>query len=146
MQASLYGSNYTIDDCGNVWSPHKNAYLKLSINSNGYHFCIIYINGQPKNILVHWEVWRAFKNEIPIGGIKHLDGNKLNNKLSNLAAAHPGLEYVDYIKSGISITKIASYYKLPKKAISEVVSSLIPGGIRELRKQYPLNKSRDITC
>lgn len=140
----LYGSGYVLDESGRVWSPHKNAYLKLSTNSNGYPFCIIYINGEAKNILVHREVWKSFNNSSPIGGIKFIDGNKMNAELDNLIPAHPGWQYVEFVKQGISITKIAGYYKLPKKSISEIVSLLIPGGIRELRKQYPLNKSVDI--
>jgi hypothetical protein len=97
-------------------------------------------------ILVHREVWKAFKKTpIPFGGLVHIDGNKMNPALNNLKPKHPGWQYVEYIKQGITITKLAKYYALPKKSISEVVSLLVPGGIRELRKQYPMNKSKDVT-
>lgn len=141
---ALYESDYVIDEHGRVWSPHKNDFLKLSKNNNGYAFCIIYIQGKSKNIIVHREVWKYFSDSRLIGRIKHKDNNKMNAALSNLALVHPSWKYVEYIKQGVSITRIAQYYKLPKKEISKWVAILIPGGIRQLRKQYPLNKSKDI--
>lgn len=142
----LYASGYILDELGRIWSPYKKDYLKLSENVHGCAFTTIMLD--PKRmmgILVHREVWKAFKEtEIPFGGLKHLDKNKMNPALENLEPKHPGWQYVEYIKRGITITKIAQHYKLPKKSISEVVGKLVPGGIRELRKTHPLNKSRDI--
>lgn len=143
----LYNTGYILDELGRIYSPHKKDFLRLSSNAHGYAYTTIMLD--PKRcmgILMHREIWKAFKGtEIPFGGLKHLDKNKMNPALVNLEPRHPGWQYVEYIKQGISITKIAAHYKLPKKSISEVVSLLIPGGIRALRKQHPLNKSKDIT-
>jgi len=144
MEKSL-GNGYTIDDHGCVFSTHKNAFLKPTLNEFGYHFYTIYLDGKQKCIMPHIEMWRNFIGEIPAGGIRHKDGNKMNNELTNLEARHPTSQYIEYVKRGISITKIARFYKLPKKEISKRISAQIPGGIRKLRQQYPLNKSIDIT-
>lgn len=141
---ALYATSYILDEYGRVYSAYKRAYLQLYNNKNGFDSCIIYINGKQKNILIHLEVWKAFNGALPPGGIKHKDSNKRNNRLSNLIARHPGWQYVEYVKQGISITKIAAYYQLPKKEISKWVSTLFPGGIRKLRQKYPLNKSIDV--
>lgn len=143
----LYGSGYILDEAGRVWSPYKKDYLKLSKNLNGFAYTTIMLD--PKRIagiLVHREVWKAFESPIPFGGLVHKDGNRMNPALANLEPRHPGWQYVEYVKQGITITKIAAYYGLPKKAISEVISKLVPGGIRELRKKYPMHKERDIRC
>lgn len=143
----LYGSGYILNELGQIWSPYKKDYLKLSENVHGCAFTTIMLNPEKcMGILVHREVWKAFKKTpIPFGGLVHIDGNKMNPALNNLKPKHPGWQYVEYIKQGITITKLAKYYALPKKSISEVVSLLVPGGIRELRKQYPMNKSKDVT-
>lgn len=144
MEKSL-GNGYTIDDRGRIFSAHKNAYLNPSLNSSGYNFYTIYVEGKQKSILPHLEIWKQFIGEIPPGGIKHADNNKLNNTLANLIARHESQQYINYIVRGISITKVARHYGLPKKEISKRVSDIVPGGIRELRKLHPLNRSIDIT-
>lgn len=140
----MFIGEYELYPDGKIFSFLSNKYLNPSVNSNGFNFYTIYINGEQKSILPHIELWKHYYGDIPIGGIKHADGNKLNNDYTNLICRHPSAQYVEYIKRGITITKIARHYKLPKKEISKRVSELIPGGIRALRKQYPLNKGRDI--
>jgi len=145
MQEDLYGSTYELDSDGRVWSNRSQQWLTPSTNKSGFSFYTIYLaNGKQKAILPHIEVWRLFRGEIPHGGIEHIDGNKNNNSLQNLRAKCDGNKFLELVKQGISITKIARYYKVPKKTISVYISDLHPGGIRELRKRYPLNKSQDI--
>lgn len=139
----LYDSEYTIDSNGSV--RHKGAELKPVVNSHGFHFYTIYLrNGKQKSILPHIEVYKRFKGEYPFGGIKHLDGNKLNNRYDNLVPCHPAHKYVEYIQAGISISKVAAYYKTTKKEISKYVKLESKQSIRQLRHLYPLNKDKDI--
>lgn len=140
----LYGSKYTIDDTGAIWSVYSQNWLKPSINAHGFSYCCLYTPKGVRSVTVHLEVWRLFGPIAVWGKIIHKDGNKQNNAIANLADSRPVLCYVDYIKQGISITKLAKYYHTPKKEISKYVSLAYPGGIRALRKQYPLNKSKDV--
>lgn len=139
----LYNSAYSISADGNVY--HNGVKLKPVLNSHGYYFYTIYLkDGKQKSILPHVEVYRAFKGEYPPGGIKHKDGNKINNDVANLVECHPIDKYLEHITNGISVTKIAAYYKTTKKDISKYVARRYPGGVRAMRKHYPLNKSLDI--
>jgi hypothetical protein len=142
---TLYASGYTLDENGNVWSPYINGFLKPSINANGYSYCALYTPQGVRSITVHLEVWRLFGAIAVWGRLVHIDGNKQNNSIGNLRDSRPVLQYVEYIKQGISITKLSEYYQTPKKEISKYVAMAIPGGIRELRKRYPLNKLKDVT-
>lgn len=141
----IIDSLYELDIDGRIWSIKSQQWLTPSINTNGFNYVTIYkYDGSQRSIMIHTEMWRVFKGSVPIGGIEHIDGNKNNNALSNLRVKTDGNKYVELIKQGITITKIAAFYKTNKKEISTYVSGIIPGGIRSLRKQYPLNKGRDI--
>lgn len=143
VDKELYKSNYWISADGSVY--HEATKLKPVVNSHGYHFYTIYLpDGKQKSILPHVEVWRNFKGEYPIGGIKHKDGNKLNNNVDNLIACHPVEDYMRHLINGVSITKIAKHYGTTKKDISKYVAMRHPGGVRAIRKFYPLNRSLDI--
>lgn len=92
-------SKYQVSNLGNVKSKdrytkakddeiihRKEFLLKEFINKKGYKQVTLYDdNGKPKTMRVHKLVALAFienKNNLP--QINHIDGNKLNNKVSNL--------------------------------------------------------------
>lgn len=92
-------SKYQVSDLGNVKSKdrytkakddeiihRKEFLLKEFINKKGYKQVTLYDdNGKPKTMRVHKLVALAFienKNNLP--QINHIDGNKLNNEVSNL--------------------------------------------------------------
>jgi transposase len=53
-------------------------------------------------------------------------------------------EIIELIRRGVSIKKIAEHYGVSKKSISVRVSRVIPGGIRKLRQNYPLNRDKNV--
>jgi len=81
--------NYEISNFGRVRSfkRYKNGkILNYYINSNGYHFLKLYLNGTPNNKRIHRLVLETFN---PIDNmnnfdVNHKDGNKENNYIENL--------------------------------------------------------------
>lgn len=81
---------YEVSDRGNVrsWS-HMKQGAKLQPVPGGprKYLCVrIPVNGKYKRVFVHREVALAFLGPRPEGAlIRHLNGNKLDNRLTNLA-------------------------------------------------------------
>lgn len=92
-------SKYQVSNLGNVKSKdrytkakddeiihRKEFLLKGFINKKGYRQVTLYDdNGKPKTLRVHKLVALTFiENENNLPQINHIDGNKLNNEVSNL--------------------------------------------------------------
>ena len=96
-----YENAYEVSDQGNVrsvtrWVPYgrhkgttyKGRQLKLTLIKNGYFTVKLAFAGQTRTVYVHDMVLKAFVGARPYtetrGEIRHLDGVKTNNTLSNL--------------------------------------------------------------
>ena len=86
-----YEGLYQVSNCGRIKSLPRNGtikaerILKQTIDSTGYLIVGLHKNNKAKKVCVHWVVANAFiprreNDEV----INHIDGNKYNNKLSNL--------------------------------------------------------------
>lgn len=140
--SKIYGTEYRISDDGTVWSPFLLRNLTPTADSSGYLFCIIRTDQGQKTVYLHKEVWKHFAADNRIWGlVTHKDGNKANNSIDNLRCTHDPFKYIELIKRGVTITRIAEYFGHPKKEISKYVSMVHEGGIRDLRKKHPMNKS-----
>jgi hypothetical protein len=87
-----YEGLYKISDQGNVWSERRQRMLSTKPNKHrGYpEFGAIDANGKQRTMTVHQEIMRAFVGPLPPGRhVRHIDGNPLNNNLSNLAYGTP---------------------------------------------------------
>lgn len=75
---------YEIDTLGRVWSWYRLKFLKPS-TTYGYHHVTLCYNNKKCTKRTHILVLESFIGKKPVGyGARHLDGNKDNNKLSNL--------------------------------------------------------------
>ena len=85
-----YEGLYLVNELGDVislreWRGIKNRILIPSKNKYGYMRVFLTLNGITKGITVHKIVTTSFLGKRPKGlQVRHLDGNKENNKLYNL--------------------------------------------------------------
>lgn len=86
-----YEGYYKISNLGNVKSIPRNGTIKKEKiltpvkNQDGYLKVLLSKNGKRKSVSIHRLVANAFiKNNLNKLTVNHKDGNKLNNKISNL--------------------------------------------------------------
>ena len=73
----------SVSDAGDVIGPSGRA-LKLRISNSGYARVAVYVDGKQKSLFVHRLVAELFLLGEKKDQVNHIDGNKLNNLLSNL--------------------------------------------------------------
>lgn len=77
----IYKSKYEVTQSGEVYNKKRNVVKKQSITKNGY--CVTSINGKME--YVHRIIADCFvPNEYNKAEVNHIDGNRLNNSVSNL--------------------------------------------------------------
>lgn len=145
------GYGYFATEKGEIYSSKSGRFISQRINHHGYLVVNLSINGKCKTFTVHRLIAKAFS---PRNGnfkvVNHLDGNKLNNNISNLEwTTHKGnsqhalkLNLIkhargkqtkngkfsdsdiymirDYLKQGFSHSKISRMYGVTKSAIQQI--------------------------
>lgn len=88
-----YGSFYQVSNYGRIKSFKRykeGVLLDPGINSSGYLYINLYLDGIPKKYTIHRLVAITFlKNPYNKQEVNHLDGNKLNNLVTNLTWVTP---------------------------------------------------------
>lgn len=81
--------------------------MKQQLNRQGYKTAKAYVNGRYKHLKVHREVLTAY-NRPPLADEvgRHLDGNQLNNHISNLAWGTAKENQRDMVRHGHSLQGI----------------------------------------
>ena len=101
--------DYSIDTLGQAWSFKYDKPRKLTAykTANGYLTYSFMINGKRITPTAHSLVAEAFIGARPEGcQIRHLDGIKINSKLSNLKYGTPSENYKDVVDQGRKIKKL----------------------------------------
>lgn len=85
MESKVYKENYIVYSDGKVWSKHKNTFMKLNYNKNGYCYISLKHNGVREAMPIHRLIAKLFiPNPSNKKTVNHKDGNKLNNTVNNL--------------------------------------------------------------
>ncbi len=80
-----YYKNYYISDEGEVKNILTGRILKPYITHKGYYRTNIRVNGKTVALFIHQAVAKIFiPNPLNLPMVNHIDGNKLNNNISNL--------------------------------------------------------------
>ena len=78
-------SNYFITEDGFIISKKTNKVVKTTKSNSGYETVVLWKNGKRKQCTMHRIVALSFiPNPENKRCVNHIDGNKLNNKVSNL--------------------------------------------------------------
>ena len=89
MKEHPYWKGYSSSENGSVLG-RKGSNLNPILHHTGYHVLTLRQDGKQKQVRLHRFIWECHKGEIPEGFvINHIDGNKINNKLSNLELVTP---------------------------------------------------------
>jgi HNH endonuclease/NUMOD4 motif len=98
-----YEGLYEVSDDGRVCSYYFGRVHLLSpgVKSNGYALVILCLRRVQRSHTVHTLVTRAFIGPCPDGQeVRHLDGNRLNNRLANLAYGTRSENVLDSVRHG----------------------------------------------
>jgi len=94
------GGRYSVNEEGDVFSHRRGIRLKPGITSRGYY----HVDLAGKGKLVHRLVAEAFLPDfLDKPQVNHIDGNKLNNHISNLEMATSSENLLHAYKTGLKV-------------------------------------------
>ena len=122
-------NNYFISNDGDILNLHTGRIMKANVNRDGYALITLYKNSTPKTYQVHRLVAKAFiKDDAERTQVNHINGNKLNNNLTNL-------EYVTRSEN----LQHAYDTGLKKKGVEHHNAKLSDADIKFIRDNYKAN-------
>lgn len=119
---------YSINKNGEIINTRTNHIKSYTLGKRGYYYVSLNekISNRQVKIPVHKLMALAFINNGPYEDINHIDGNKLNNAISNLEFCTQKYNVIHAWKSGL-ITREERVFK-----VSKIDGSIISGTIKEL--------------
>ena len=132
---------YFVDNEGNVYSIKKGYLHKLKphVNQCGYATVSLSVNKRPKWITVHKLIVNTFVRELDLSKdetINHKDGNKLNNKLSNLEIISRGDNVRHSRLNGLQPCKFSN--NVIKEALAEISEG---NSVNSVAKKFNISQS-----
>lgn len=110
-----FAPGYFVDELGGVYSGRRQ--LKPWASSSGYRFVSLRAGGQTIKISVHRLVATVFHGQAPTPGmlVRHLDGDRTNNRATNLAWGSQSENMDDAVRHGTHVS-VATPEVLPRGA------------------------------
>ena len=140
-----YEGLYKISSKGKVFSIRRNKNIKPYKVSNGY-LAIELNNGKPKKFLIHRLVALEFiENKLNKKEVNHIDGDKLNNDVSNLEWCSSKENSIHAIKNNLQ--KLNGEYNGNSK-LKEIDVLYIRNNYKPYDKKYgikPLSKKYNVS-
>jgi|SaaInlStandDraft_6_1057023.scaffolds.fasta_scaffold131786_1 hypothetical protein len=138
-----YENQYAITDNGQIWSYKTNKFLKPTLSTSGYPAVNLHKDGTRQKGSIHRLVAQAYINNPESKlEVNHIDGDKLNNAISNLewctrkenvSHAHKmGLYNTKAVRDGhdrhikfddITVIMLRNIYKFTGKPIHKIASA-----------------------
>lgn len=124
-----YLGDYAVSDYGRVRNIRTGRMMKLRIDDRGYVTWSMHFNGSPRPFSVHRAVLECFVGPPPDGHVaRHLNGDKVDNRLENLAWGTPAQNVADAIRHGRHARgEQSGRAKLTELAVREIRESNEPG-------------------
>ena len=119
-------------------------FLKPQRRSDGYLHVQLWKNNQPQTLLLHRLVATSFIGPVPDGReVNHIDGNKANNRLSNLEYATRTENNLHAYRNGLMHRGEDHYFsKLTDDDVLFIRNAQKQGlGCRKLARRFGVNKS-----
>lgn len=85
VESPIFGERYLVNEYGDVYSKYSKKIISKRLDKYGYLKCNLYFKGKYKTPTIHRLVALAFiPNPDNKPQVNHIDGDKLNNHVSNL--------------------------------------------------------------
>ena len=85
IESPIFGERYLVNEHGDVYSKYSKKIISKRLDRYGYLRCNLYFKGDYKTPTIHRLVAMAFiPNPDNKPQVNHIDGDKLNNHVSNL--------------------------------------------------------------
>lgn len=125
-------TRYVRHNCGGLKKVEGQILSQVSL-PNGYRQVSMYRNGKRKVMLVHRLVMMSFVGECPEGmEVRHLNSNRADNRLSNLAYGTHSENTIDTVKLGRN-----GRQKLKPEEVLEIREELSNGAmVKDLAAKY----------
>ncbi len=137
---------YLINDQGKIWTNKKNRYMSLVLNPR-YLYVNLCKNSKTKMFRVHRLVAQHFipnPNKYPC--VNHIDGNKLNNIVSNLEWCTHKQNSQHAIKNNLHVRgESVGTSKLTEKQVLEIRNIHKKFTQKQLAKKYNVTQT-NIQC
>jgi len=114
-----FEGRYSVNEEGDVFSHIRGRKLKPWISGGGYY----YVNLAGKSKLVHRLVAEAFLPDfLDKPQVNHIDGNKLNNHISNLEMVTASENVLHSFKTGLHVSVKGETHGSAKLSAEDVIS------------------------